>query len=985
MLLLASLPVFAAGDAYPRAKMEMKLKEYSVNMRDFTFPSGLRVILQEDHSQPLVSITSVTDRGSTSDPPGLEGIAHVVEHMWFRSIHKDADGKPLPKVWDLLEEMGANLNAFTADDQTVYMTVAPAHNLVPLLRLEGLRMRDGSAGIANEVLLIEREVVRNELRMRYENDVGAVWGHVLTRLYPKDHPYGKAAYAGIGSHDSLNAITLADIHKFFKDNYTAANTTIMVTGDFSVEKANEYLAEIGYDLMADPKAPDAPVTLVEPKPRVTGPAIEPPPPVAPAEIKGVVSEATVAKVRGPVEKPFVALGWSIPSGWRETDLLADAAAFAAYIAIASELNPSWSFGTDQALENIGCGAQPGTQGGFVICSIELKSGQDGVKVAQQAIDGLYRAWSNAESDIERRYMKNIFETSRLYAQASTLNQVDLIASLFTDRVTEAAMFAHYTGDLQYFSRSFEWVNKFTQPEMQAFAQKYLNRSRAVAVVMEPYEDGDIATDSSDAQYRGARREDAISSIMTEEQLTPEFIAKTVIPPDVSKVKEIKLDNGMKLVVMPYTQGPLLRAELLFAEGYEGTDGPLGYFARVATANRSYYLDPLRLAGFEDAGSEAFHTYLSVDAAAGNPNEALYLLRERIEQMYPSTDGRLDWQSDRKADVNAWMKDPFDWASRVQSQRLFPNHPVSRWYNHADIDAMGKLSIADVEKYWASVYRPEKATLLVVGNVTVEEVQAAAKTYFGGWAGWKNGAAQLDLKNTYPPPPAPPERQVLLFNKENASQTQISYACQIGEINADTLPVSQVLRASLDSEAWLALREQTGASYGAGAWTAFQPGGTASLGMGSLVQNDAVPLAVKSFLEIGEKAKAGKLDPKVVAVRKYSVAQQYVLGHQSTSQMLARLGWLYRQGWGLDWFEKYRKALGNVTIAQMQPMLEKCVGHEVVTAVGPVDVIQPLMDAAGMKYEVFDWKKERLAYATTHDLKSILKAEEKKQKEKEAKK
>lgn len=986
-LTLFALPVVAGAEAPPRAKMELKLKEYNVEMRDFVFPSGLRVVFQEDHSQPLVSITSVTDRGSTADPHGLEGIAHVCEHMWFRSKHKDAEGGELPKVWDLLEEMGANLNAFTADDQTVYMTVAPADKLVPLLRLEGLRMRDGSAGIQNDVLLVEREVVRNELRMRYENDQGAVFGHVMVRLFPKEHPYGKAAYAGIGSHDSLNAITLADIQKFFKDNYGPDKTTLFVVGDFDADKANEYLQDIGYDLLADPKDPKAGITLVEPKARIVGPAKEPPPPVEPAEVKGAVTDKSVAKVHGPVKKPVVAIAWSAPAGWRETDTLMQVTASSLTPAIYQELNPSWAYDSDAAIDNMGCFVNPQVEGSAAMCIIELGEGDDGVKIAGKALDGLYRVWTNYEDEISRRVQKYYLDYGKFQIMASTFQQVDLIASLFSDRVTNAAMFTHYTGDLQFYSRTFERIPKISTDQIQKFAQKYFNRERAVAVVMEPYEEGDLIVDSSDAGYRGARREDRVESIIPTEKLTPDFIAKTVIPPDLSKIQQRTLPNGMKVVVMPYTTGPLLQAQLSFGGGTDSTDDGASFFAASMWDNESFnpINDALRLAGFDGFNFGALHTSFEIAASAANVEDSLYLLRERVDKMMPDTNGRIDWVKDSKSAISTWQKEPDGWAETVAMSRLVPNHAYSKWFTHSDLDAMNKWSASVTEKVFKQTFRPDNATLILVGNVTLDEATKAVDTYWADWAGWKPDPKVTEKpKTTYAPPTDPPERQVLIFDKDNSSQTAVRYVCQIDPVTEETIPAAEVLGSVLSEGTWLALREQTGASYGAYAYTQFpHVGGPSFLNMVSLVQNDAAVLAVKSFLELGEDAKAGKMDERLVALRKYAIAQGYVLEHQSTAQMIGRLSGVLNQGLTLDhWFKVYPKRLGEVTIPQMQKLMDRCVGHEVVTLVGPAAVIKPAFDQAGVKAEVFDWKAERLAYAEKHGLKSVLKAEEKKQKEKE---
>ena len=270
-VLSLSLLVSMGAQARPEApSMRLQLDDYDIQLADYCFPSGLRVIFQEDHSQPIVSITSVIDRGSSDDPEGLEGIAHLVEHMWFKSLHGE-----LPKVWDVLDEMGAALNASTATDWTNYMTVAPIDAMIPLLRLEALRLTDTVAGVTDDDLLSEREVVRNELRMRYENGTGDALYFIRDKLYPEGHPYNRL---GIGTHDSLNNITMADVRDFTDNNYTGENTTIVVVGDFSNDDSWQFIAEsFPPELLVDPENPDPEeLELVECPLRVTG-AGDPPP------------------------------------------------------------------------------------------------------------------------------------------------------------------------------------------------------------------------------------------------------------------------------------------------------------------------------------------------------------------------------------------------------------------------------------------------------------------------------------------------------------------------------------------------------------------------------------------------------------------------------------------------------------------------------------------------------------------------------------
>jgi zinc protease len=978
LLTIGVIPFLAQADAVPRAKMVPQYKEYNVTARDFNFPSGLRIVFEEDHSQPIVSVTSVIDRGSTSDPAGLEGIAHVCEHIWFRSHQKDAEGKPLPKVWDILREMGANLNAYTADDQTDYMTVVPSDKLVPLLRLESLRLRSAWEGVTNEVLLTEREVVRNELRMRYENQVGAAFGYIGVKLFPPNHPYGRAAYAGIGSHDSLNAITLPDVKKFYQDNYHPENATIVVVGDFKLEDAPKLLDEFSLDQLVDPAHPKDELKLVEPKVRIPpGPSPEPPDPPAPVEVKGEITGLTTE--HGAVDKPLIVLGWSLPGGYRDNEPMMEIAAIQLQLAIRQELQPSWDYKNDRKeFTDIGCGVNPQKDGSTAFCFIEISDEKKAAQITEKALDGLYRVWSGDE--YYRAFQEYLFSYAKTQQMASVFQSVDLVSSL-SGRSTDTANFVHYTGDLRYYSRQFEWINKITADQARKLAEKYLNRNRAVALLMLPYEEGDLAQDTSDAQYRGARREDVLDTVLTEDMLTNDFIEKAVIPPDVSKIKEATLPSGVHVLTMPHSTAPLVQVELSFGGGSDSVEPGVGPFAANMWKNESV-VDALRIVGFDGFSMGRLTSDLSIEASAGNLTDALYVLRDRIDNLKPYTDGRIDWIKAQKDAILTWMKDPAEWERRISMERLIPNHPLSKWYNHGDYDTMSKWGANVTGDVFSRMLRPANATLLIVGNVTQEEAKSAADTYFGSWAGWgKPPADDKKLKLEYDPATDPPARTVLLFNKDNSSQTSVSYACQLDKVDDKNVAAAQILGDALSEDTWLALREQTGASYGAYAGTSFYRGGVAFLRMQSLVQNDSAALAVKVFLELGEKAKAGKISTKTLAVVKYNRAEGYVQGHQSTAQMMERLASTLAYGWGMDFFTTYAHKLASVTVADTVPLMDRCVGHEVVTAVGPVANIKPLFDKAGIPVEVFDWKQAKLDYAKKYDLKDVLKAAEKEEKDK----
>ena len=152
------LPFMLAGPPAEAAKMpkpdfNMKLEQYDIQLMSYPFPSGLVVIFQEEHSQPIISVTTVFDSGAEHDQPGMEGIAHVVEHLAFRAQHGD-----LPKNMDLVKQLGGSFNASTWLDWTNYMTIAPRDAMSALLAIEARRMKDGVANVTEEDVKLEVEM-----------------------------------------------------------------------------------------------------------------------------------------------------------------------------------------------------------------------------------------------------------------------------------------------------------------------------------------------------------------------------------------------------------------------------------------------------------------------------------------------------------------------------------------------------------------------------------------------------------------------------------------------------------------------------------------------------------------------------------------------------------------------------------------------------------------------------------------------------------
>lgn len=130
--------------------------EFDLGLMAFevVLPTGFRIVLQPSPGAGTVGISTIHEVGSGDDPADQPGVAHLVEHLWFRS--HGPDGAP---AMELLEQMGCNVNASTGLDTTAYHSACPADGFARALRIHGGRLADPLPGVTQEDLDAERRVV----------------------------------------------------------------------------------------------------------------------------------------------------------------------------------------------------------------------------------------------------------------------------------------------------------------------------------------------------------------------------------------------------------------------------------------------------------------------------------------------------------------------------------------------------------------------------------------------------------------------------------------------------------------------------------------------------------------------------------------------------------------------------------------------------------------------------------------------------------
>jgi predicted Zn-dependent peptidase len=200
-------------------------KSQTIQFEKYTLPNGLKIILHEDHSAPVVAVTALYHVGSKNEDTARTGFAHFFEHLLFEGSENIKRGE----FDKYITNAGGALNANTSQDRTFYYELLPSNQVDLGLWLESERMMH--AKIEQIGVNTQREVVKEEKRQRMDNrPYGSFLTEMLKRAY-KVHPY---QWSPIGSMDHLNAAKLEEFIQFYKTYYVPNNCVLSIAGDINI-------------------------------------------------------------------------------------------------------------------------------------------------------------------------------------------------------------------------------------------------------------------------------------------------------------------------------------------------------------------------------------------------------------------------------------------------------------------------------------------------------------------------------------------------------------------------------------------------------------------------------------------------------------------------------------------------------------------------------------------------------------------------------
>jgi len=227
-LLFTTLAILVMACSTQKEQVELKYEQY-------TLENGLKVVLHQDLSDPLVAVAIQYHVGSGREKPGKTGFAHFFEHMLFQR----SENLPRNAFFQKIAKLGGEFNGSTNSDGTNYYEMVPRDALEKILWMESDRMGFFINTVTQGGLEREIDIVSNEKRQNYDSQP---YGHSSTimarEMFPAGHPY---SWTTIGEIADLRAATIDDVKEFYHTYYVPNNATLVLTGDFDIAQAKELI------------------------------------------------------------------------------------------------------------------------------------------------------------------------------------------------------------------------------------------------------------------------------------------------------------------------------------------------------------------------------------------------------------------------------------------------------------------------------------------------------------------------------------------------------------------------------------------------------------------------------------------------------------------------------------------------------------------------------------------------------------------------
>lgn len=743
--------------------------EVDIPYKKFVLTNGLTLIVHEDHKAPIVAVNLWYHVASKNEKPGKTGFAHLFEHLMFTGSEHFKGSGDQRAFFEAMERIGAtDLNGTTSSDRTDFFENVPRNALDLALWIESDRMGHLLGSIDQARLDTQRGVVQNEKRQG-ENEPYGVTEELITKgTAPVGHPY---SWTVIGSMEDLNAASLDDVKMWFTNYYGAADAVLVLAGDIDPEtalrKAQFYFGEV-------PSGP--PVARYQTWiPKILGTRRE--------KVSDRVPQARLYKV------------WNIPPYGEPDNTYLDLVADVLVSSKSSRLYKRLVY-DDQIATDVSASVDPNEISGQFKIIATARPGGDLSKIETAIDEEMSRFMDKGPSSEELQRVK----AGKI---AGFVRGIERIGG-FGGKSDVLAMNETFRGSPDFFKVPLKYIREAKAPDLLRAAKEWLTEDVYILEV-HPFPEYETAASTVDRSKLPTPGPD----------------------PDVKfpALRRTKLSNGVKVILAERHSLPLVSFSLRLDAGFAADQFAIPGTAKLTmqmmdegTPRRTalQISDELYLLGANlSAGSDLDSSSVYLSTLTSTLDSALDIYADVIlNPVFPEADfQRL--QKQLLAGIQQEKTEPFGMALRVFPGLLYGSgHAYGNPFTGSGTEAsVSRLTRADLQKFHDTWFKANNATLIIVGDTTLEDITPKLEKLF---AAWKPG--EVPSKNL-----SHVEHQkksaIYLIDRPGSIQSVI-LAGHVGlpKANPDEIAIETmnlVLGGSFTSRVNMNLREDKHWAYGAG--------------------------------------------------------------------------------------------------------------------------------------------------------------------------
>jgi zinc protease len=850
--------------------------EINIPFEKFVLPNGLTLIVHEDRKAPIVAVNVWYHVGSKNEKPGKTGFAHLFEHLMFNGSKNFNDD-----YFQALDRLGAtDLNGTTNTDRTNYFQNVPTAGLDQVLFLESDRMGHLLPAIDQKKLDEQRGVVQNEKRQMENEPYGIAYELITKATFPPGHPY---SWTVIGSMEDLNAASLKDVQDWFKAYYGASNAVIVIAGDIDAKTAKEKVEKYFGWIPAGPP----PVRHTQWVAKRTG-------------TQRQVAQDQVPQSR--IEKV-----WNVPgANTRETELL-DLAASVLGGGKTSRLYKRLVL-QDQLASSVMVLNETSEIAGQFHIEATARPGVELSKLEAALDDEFNKFLHTGPTEQELKLAKT-------QALAGFLRGVERIGG-FGGKSDVLANCEVYAGDPGCYKKSLEIFEKATWPEVKNTANQWL---RDGVYILEIHPKAKLKEAGKDTDRS---------------KLPPGGAPSTLRIPTSQRTT---LSNGMKVVLAERHETPTINFALQFDAGYAADS--LAIPGTASLANRMLLEGTAKRTGPQisernaelgaqiSANASLDTSTINLSALKMNLDDSLELYADVVRNpSFPAADfDRV--KKLQQAGIQREKAEPNALAQRILPGLIYgANHPYGQPFSGSGTESsLAKITRDSVAQFHASWYKPNNATLFIVGDTTIAEIKPKLEKLFGDWKTGevpKKNIAQVQHRE---------KTTVYLIDRPGAVQSVIMAGQVAPARNNTDEPAIDVfntlLGGSFVSRLNMNLREDKHWSYGAFTTIIGARGQRSFLGIAPVQSDKTSESLAEMVKEFRDVLRSKPVTDEEVAKMQESLTRSMVGERETKNGVLGDMLSISRYGLPEDYFATYAQKVNALKKSDINAIAERILRPE----------------------------------------------------------